>query len=189
MTTIKMKNKIWYLVRFMFFKFYSVILLSTYSGIKINSNIIYFLQSVLILTPIAFLLESLKLWFFDNFEFINGTILIILINMLLGAYMHFKKKDFRWETFLKKTVLIIVATILVYVVLTIITSFSGDTIIAHTFKMVIQVSTLLYPGSKIIKNIHILTDGEHPPQFIMTRLYNFEKNGDLNALLKGNEEN
>ena len=47
------------------------------------------------------------------------------------------------------------------------------------FKRVVQLTTLLYPVSKILKNAFILTNGKYPPQFIMKALYNYEREGKL----------
>ena len=64
----------------------------------------------------------------------------------------------------------------------------GDNIIGNGLKVVIQVSTLLYPTSKALKNLYILSNNQFPPAFIMERLYNFEKTGDLNDLYPVKQE-
>ena len=55
-------------------------------------------------------------------------------------------------------------------------------IVTDYFGALIQITTLLYPISKILKNIYFLSGEKHPPKFIMDRLYNFEKNGNLKKL-------
>lgn len=52
------------------------------------------------------------------------------------------------------------------------------------FRVVLQMTTLIYPLSKILKNIFIISKGEHPPEWIMKRIYNFQENGDLSAFLE-----
>ena len=47
------------------------------------------------------------------------------------------------------------------------------------FKMSVQLMTLFYPVSKIVKNVFVLTKGKYPPQFVMKALYNYEKEGKL----------
>jgi hypothetical protein len=54
--------------------------------------------------------------------------------------------------------------------------------VGESFKILIQVVTLLYPVSKVLKNIYILSNKQFPPAFIMDKIYNFEKNGDLKDL-------
>jgi len=39
--------------------------------------------------------------------------------------------------------------------------------------------TLLYPVSKAVKHIFILSKGKYPPQWIIAALYQYEKNGKL----------
>ncbi len=64
----------------------------------------------------------------------------------------------------------------------------GENVLADGFKTVIQVSTLLYPMSKSLKNLYILSNKEFPPKFIMENLYNFEKSGNLKDFLPKEEQ-
>ena len=45
--------------------------------------------------------------------------------------------------------------------------------------MSVQLMTLFYPVSKIVKNVFVLTRGKYPPQFVMKALYNYEREGKL----------
>ena len=60
----------------------------------------------------------------------------------------------------------------------------GTNMVAEGFRVAIQVSTLLYPTSKALKNLYILSNKEFPPAFIMEKLYKFEQTGDLAELYK-----
>ena len=82
----------------------------------------------------------------------------------------------------------IVVVWLSYIVFEIIISAARPEVVASGFRSALQVATLAYPGAKILKNVHIYSNGEHPPQWIMKKLYNFEKNGDLKAFLETNKE-
>ena len=64
----------------------------------------------------------------------------------------------------------------------------GDNFISEGFGTIIQISTLLYPTSKALKNLFILSNNQFPPAFIMERLYNFEKTGNLKDLFPDNNE-
>ena len=64
----------------------------------------------------------------------------------------------------------------------------GDNFISEGFGIIIQISTLLYPTSKALKNLFILSNKQFPPAFIMERLYNFEKTGNLKDLFPENNE-
>lgn len=70
-----------------------------------------------------------------------------------------------------------------YTMLEIIKLRLGDNILAQGFGTIIEVSTILYPGSKVLKNLYILSNKQFPPAFIMERLYNFEKSGNINDLI------
>jgi hypothetical protein len=48
----------------------------------------------------------------------------------------------------------------------------------------------IFPASKILKNIYILSNKQYPPSFIMDKIYKFEKDGNVTDLLgKENEDN
>lgn len=147
----------------------------------------YLLRSVITLTPFVILLKVVNLWFTDNVLFGTGIILLIMINMFLGGAMHNRKKDFKWSLLIKKTVTMVVVTFTTYLVLEMIISILGKNMIVEGFRAALQVATLLYPGSKILKNIFILSKGEHPPKWIMQKVYNFKDNGDLAAFLSNDK--
>lgn len=147
----------------------------------------FFFKSFITLAPIAFLLNLSKNWFMDNQKFTTAVILIVLINMLLGAYMHFKKGNFSWRQFISRTISMIVVINITYIVLELIIGRAGNNVIVDGFRAALQVATLLYPGAKILKNIFILSSGEHPPKWIMEKIYNFQENGDLNEFLTKNK--
>jgi hypothetical protein len=97
--------------------------------------------------------------------------------------MHHSAKRFDWEKLLYKTVKMLLIISGVYFVLQGIISPVGENIVTVGFKATFQVATLLYPGAKILKNLFILSKGEHPPKWIMQKVYNFQANGDLKAFL------
>lgn len=138
--------------------------------------------------PIAFLLETISMWFQNNKEFVTGFIIIVSLNAWLGIKKHRKLKTFNWETFYKKTSLMLMVVIVTYVLLSIIGKFAGDNIISEGFQILLQVTTLFYPASKGLKSIFVLSNGEYPPKWIMNRVYNFEEEGNLGELFKSNKE-
>lgn len=79
----------------------------------------------------------------------------------------------------------------IYIMLEMLRYTAGDNLAGEIFRVMIQVVALLYPTSKVFKNVYIITEGKYPPEFIMQRLYNFEKNGDLSKFFqsKQNENN
>lgn len=139
-------------------------------------------------TIIVYILNVLDIWFQDNQAFAIGIVILVFLNMLLGIFMHHKKGDFRWEVLLIKTIRMIVVLLVTYVVLELVATVAGKNLATDVFRAAIQVATLLYPGTKILKNIFILSNGEHPPAWIMNKIYNFQENGDLSEFIKTKKE-
>jgi hypothetical protein len=102
--------------------------------------------------------------------------------MVVGAIFHNKMGTFNWVELFKKNILMWVVLIVVYAMLEMLRLTAGNNFVGESFKILIQVLTLLYPVSKVLKNIYILSNKQFPPAFIMDKIYNFEKNGDLNEL-------
>ena len=68
-----------------------------------------------------------------------------------------------------------------YIMLEMLRYTAGSNIAGETFRVIIQTLTLLYPTSKVMKNLFLISSGKFPPEFLMKKLYNFEKSGDLTA--------
>jgi hypothetical protein len=166
-------------------KFYCNFLILGYGGFPVPERIASFIKTAFILGPIAFGFEILEIWFETNQSFTAATLFMILLNMVFGGIMHFKKGDFDWQILIIKTVLMTVVVLVTYFVLEVIISFAGSGLIINGFRAALQVATLLYPGAKVIKHVFILSDGEHPPKWIIHRIYNFKDNGDLQAFVEG----
>lgn len=164
-------------------KYFNIVLLGD-DNLTISERLHYLWKSIITFAPIAYLLNMFNLWFEDNRLFFNAVIIFIFVNMVLGAYMHIKRKTFEWFELIKKTMTMVVAVMLTYFILELVLQVAGHNIVTEGFRATLQVATLLYPGSKILKNIFIFTNGEHPPQWMMEKIYNFQKNGDLSAFLK-----
>jgi hypothetical protein len=133
--------------------------------------------------PITIFIQILFDWYLTNESFVQGNVFLIGLNGVLGGWFHFRKGDFSWEEILMKTVKMSILSLIVYAVLEIIMSRGGDYGVVKGFRAAIQIGTLLYPGTKILKNVYILSNGEYPPTWIMKKVYNFQENGDLNEFL------
>lgn len=134
-------------------------------------------------SPIVYFLNAIGEWFENNSQFVSFLLVVFGINMAVGIVFHLSKNTFSWEEFLKRNALMWFVCICMYWVLEMLRITVGNNDIGHIFGITIQLITLMYPASKIAKNIYILTKGKYPPEFIMNRLYNFEKTGDPNDLL------
>lgn len=144
-----------------------------------------FFRSLLIFAPVAFVVEVLHSWFKSNQEFTGAVLFFIFLNMVIGGIMHHRNptKVFDWGELLLKTILMLCVVLGTYFVLEIVISFAGEGLIVNGFRASLQISTLLYPGSKILKNFFILSDGKHPPKWIMEKVYRFQEDGDLHQFI------
>lgn len=142
----------------------------------------YLLSLIGTLAPVAYLLDGLNLWFSTNQQFSSFILVCLMVNMFVGAIFHNKMGTFDWVELFKKNVLMWVVLIVVYAMLEMLRLTAGENFIGEGFKILIQTMTLLYPISKALKNIYILSNKQFPPAFIMDKIYNFDKNGDLKDL-------
>ena len=146
-------------------------------------------KSFAVFAPVAFILGAINRWYMDNEYFFYSVIILVIINMIFGGRMHWRKKKFNIKIFFDKTSEMIISLSLIYLGLELIISHAGDNEITQGFRAALQMTSLLYPFSKIAKNVHILSKGKYPPEWIMKKLYNFEKTGDLQEFLKTDSKN
>ena len=170
------------------FKYFARLVLISEPLVKMSDRFDYFVAILVRLAPVAFLLETIQWWFEDNKQFGQFMCIALFINMVVGIWFHVKNKSFTWEDFFKKNGTMIAIVIIVYVMLEMLRYTAGDNLAGELFKMTIQITTLLWPTSKVFKNVYILSGGEFPPEFIMKRLYDFAKNGDLKAFFENNKK-
>lgn len=142
----------------------------------------YFITIITAFAPIAYMLDGVSEWFTYNKQFASFVLVCIVANIIIGGLFHHKMKTFNWELFFKRNILMISVLITAYIMLEMLRLTVGQNVFADGFKAIIQVSTLLYPMSKALKNLYILSNKQFPPAFIMDRLYNFEKTGNLKEL-------
>jgi len=170
-------------IKAVFLKIYYNLIIVAQKGVATSERLEAFYNSAKYVSPVAFVLGLINAWYMENAEFTYAVLVIVFINMILGGIMHFRKGHFRWGTLLIKTMIMLIVIGVSYLVLEMIVSFAGSGLIIQGFRASIQVATLLYPGAKILKHIFILSNGEHPPKWVMDKLYKFKENGDLNQFL------
>ncbi len=162
--------------------FYKFIYLAE-DRVSIWSKIDVWFKMIMASAPIVFLSDLAGAWFEDNKQFATFVAATIILNAAVGMRRHSKNKTFRWETFFKKTGLMIFSVIVSYALLEMLIATAGDNYVTNGFKVLIQVATLFYPASKALKSIFILTNGEYPPKWLMQKVYNFEADGNLSEFL------
>ena len=163
-------------------KLFAQIVLSADEDLSWSNKLYYILISITKLAPIAFIFDGLKLWFNDNRMFFSFILYAIVANMIAGVWRHNKENSISWEKFFAKNMQMWIIILLTYPLLEMLKILAGDNIISEVFTIVIQVSTILYPGSKLLKNIYIISNRQFPPKFIMERLFKFEKTGNPDVI-------
>lgn len=163
--------------------FYGLILAADH-GVSLKDRIIYLLLSIAKVAPLAYALDLMNWWFTENKQFGTFLCLAILINMVVGTVKHLQYRTFDFKLFFSRNCIMIFVICIVYIMLEMLRYTAGANVVGEIFKVLIQVTTLMYPTSKVVKNCYILSNGKYPPEFIMKRFYNFEKNGDLSDLFK-----
>lgn len=129
--------------------------------------------------PVVFILDLANWWFTENKQFGTFMCIALIINMIIGAWMHLMNKTFNFKDFFLKNLEMSAVVIIVYIMLEMLRYTAGANIAGEIFRISIQVMTLIYPTSKVFKNVFIISNGKYPPEFIMKRMYDFERNGDL----------
>lgn len=149
-----------------------------------TDKLVYFFQIIATFSPLALVLDGLNLWFTNNTQFFSFLIICLTFNVVVGAWFHHKKDTFVWKLFFEKNLTMWIVLILVYAVLDMLRMTAGENVIGEGFGILIQITTLLWPISKVLKNCFFLSNKQFPPEFMMKRIYDFEKNGNINDLFE-----
>ena len=167
----KMKIAIWATPIVLLFYFDAEILLR----VRVYYFLIAFFKSI----PLLMLYSYFSMWKDKNEFFYAGICTALLLNALVGGVYHFKTGTFDIKEFLVKNTEMVFIIVAVYISLSLLNIPLDESEMGKIFKSVVQLTTLLYPVSKILKNAFILTNGKFPPQFVMKALYNYEREGKL----------
>ncbi|EGD34715.1 hypothetical protein [Capnocytophaga sp. oral taxon 338] len=172
----------------MFF-FVSLILLF-YSGEKIalRDRLYYLVITLVHSTPLVFVGSYFSAWLQLHEPFLLGIGVALFLNMAVGALYHLHQHSFNLWQFLYKNAKMMAVISVVYILLALLNVPLAKTASGELFESTIELMTLLYPVSKAIKHIFILTHGKYPPQWIIKALYNYEKEGKLKEFFNMNNE-
>jgi hypothetical protein len=166
---------------------YSVILLTSDRPTLVE-KLGYWFKLLIASAPMVWILNRLHIWFETNSEFISFVLLALLVNMGVGLKYHHKMGTFSWREFFRKNISMFASVLVVYVLLDMLRIIAGNNAIGDGFKVVVQLTTIVYPISKSLKNIYILNNKTFPPSFIMDKIYNFERNGNIRDLFNKDED-
>lgn len=156
-----------------------VLLFSSKAKISWHDRLEYFFEVALKSAPFLFLYSFLSGWYNENQLFAIAISTALLANLLIGARFHWIKGSFDLGTMLWKNLEMLVVVTGVYLLLGALSTPLGESVAGLAFKKTIEFITILYPVSKALRNVFILTGGKHPPKFVIQALYQYEKDGKL----------
>ncbi|WP_454974849.1 hypothetical protein [Capnocytophaga gingivalis] len=147
--------------------------------IHIRDRVYYFFIAFFKSIPLLMLYSYFTVWKEKNELFFVGISFILFLNMVVGATYHAKAGSFDIKQFLYGNISVMLVISVVYISLSVLSIPLNESEMGKMFQSVLQFMTLMYPVSKIVKNVFVLTGGKYPPQFIMKALYNYEREGKL----------
>lgn len=152
------------------------------------------IQSAFILSlfsyPFTLVYDGLSNWFNLNIEFISFLFVTVIIDHLIGSYVHaYIKKDFTLKQNLKgllmKTSLIIVVFIIGHGMVSIL---GKEDIVTSYFNTIMRLMVFLYPAGSALVNCSIITKGKFPPLGFMDKVAKFNNTFDLSSFKEENTE-
>lgn len=156
-----------------------VLLFSSKTKISWYDRLEYFLDVALKSAPLLFLYGFFSEWYEENELFAISISTALFVNLLVGARFHWMKGTFDLGKMLWKNLDMLVVVAGVYFLLDALGTPLRESMAGIAFKKIIEFITILYPVSKSLRNVFILTDGKHPPKFVIQALYQYEKDGKL----------
>lgn len=156
-----------------------VLLFSSKTKISWQDRLEYFFEVGLKSAPLLFLYGFFSEWYEENELFAISISTALFVNLLVGARFHWMKGTFDLGKMLWKNLEMLVVVTGVYLLLGALSTPLGESVAGLAFKKTIEFITILYPVSKSLRNLFILTDGKHPPKFVIQALYQYEKDGKL----------
>lgn len=156
-----------------------VLLFSSKTKISWQDRLEYFFEVGLKSAPLLFLYGFFSEWYEENELFAISISTALFVNLLVGARFHWMKGTFDLGKMLWKNLEMLVVVTGVYLLLGALSTPLGESVAGLAFKKTIEFITILYPVSKSLRNLFILTGGKHPPKFVIQALYQYEKDGKL----------
>lgn len=136
------------------------------------------------------LLDRLAGWYIDNSVFLTMVFGAVVLDYAIGTYVHLMvKRDFNMK---KNYIGLLVKGFAVcagYVLFEMVRQIVNDVqFIAIYFKVILQLTVILYPTISALKNISILTNGEFPPDIWFKKFNKFNKDLDLQTFKTTTDE-
>ncbi len=148
------------------------------------------IKSLFILTifasPCTYIVESLTNWTVENATYVTFVFFAIIIDHLLGSFIHaFKLRDF--------SIVKNIVGLLIKVGLVVAVGFcfegiqhiiQGDNVVKDYIIIVLRLLVFLYPAGSALANSSIATNGKFPPKGFLIKLDKFKESlnvGDIKS--------
>lgn len=151
--------------------------------IDTKSRVLFIGESIFKFAPIFYLYQTLYNWYATNETFATSLVIVLSVNAIIGVRYHMKMRTLSIKEFITSTFTMLAMILGVYLILRAFGNVMGHNIIGDTYMRVIEFITLLYPGSKVLQNVFILSNGKHPPLFVMKALYAYQKDGKVQQFI------
>lgn len=164
-------------------------ILKIHSGpllLKIKASFVLALS----LSPVAYCMDRLMVWTYNNQDFIMFVTLAIVIDHILGSYYHAMiKRDFTWKKNITgvavKTGLVVMIGILFEGLSTIT---KHDSFLQDYLIVVTRLSVFLYPAGSALMNCAEITNGAFPPIGWVKKIKKFNQDLTLPNKEDNNEQ-
>ena len=147
--------------------------------IALRDRLYYLWHTLSTCAPIVVLANYFYAWQQTHQAFIIALVVALSVNLVIGALYHIRNHSFSWRALLIKNAQMLGVVAAVYLLLDLLKVPLRETSTGEVFESTLQMMTLLYPVSKAIKNIFVLTHGKYPPSWVIKALYNYEREGKL----------
>ena len=139
--------------------------------------------------PIS-IVDRLSGWYIENSIFLTMVFIILALDHAFGSIVHlYIKKDFNRK---KNLIGLLVKGFSVcagYVLFEMVRQIVQDVeFISIYFRVVLQITVIMYPGGSLMKNLSILTNGKFPPAALFKKFEKFNEDLDLNNFKTKNDE-
>lgn len=148
-----------------------------------RSRVMFIGESIFKFAPIFYIYQLLYKWYATNETFATSLVIVLTVNAIIGVRYHMKMRTLSIKEFITSTFTMLAMILGVYLILRAFGNVMGHNIIGDTYMRIIEFITLLYPGSKVLQNIFILSNGKHPPLFVMKALYSYQKDGKVQQFI------
>jgi hypothetical protein len=142
-------------------------------------------------SPIAYIIEKITTWSVENSEYILFVLGAIMIDHLLGSFVHaFVKRDFTWKKNLQGLVVKIGLAVAMGFIFEGVNHIIKEASFVKSYLIIVlRLAVFLYPAGSAAMNSAIITKGKFPPIGFLDKIKKFNTSLDLSHFKKNDEEN